>query len=66
MLRIATYNGAVALGLDDRTGSVEVGKEADLVVLTADPTDDLAHTRAIEYVLLDGRLLRPADVLAGR
>ncbi|MDX1421448.1 MAG: amidohydrolase family protein, partial [Rubricoccaceae bacterium] len=66
VLRIATHNGAAALGLADRTGSVEVGKEADLVVLTADPTADLRHTRSIEIVLLDGQLLRPSDVLADR
>lgn len=37
MQRIATSNAARALGLDARIGSVEVGKEADLVLLAADP-----------------------------
>lgn len=63
VLRMATYGGAAALGLADERGSVEVGKRADLVVLADDPTVDLAHTRAIEWVVLGGRPIAPADVL---
>ena len=66
VLRMATYNGAVVLGLAGRTGSVEAGKEADLVVLTADPTADLANTRAVEWVVLDGRVLAPDSLLGPR
>ena len=66
VLRMATHNGAVVLGLADRTGSIEVGKEADLVVLTADPTTDLANTRAIEWVVLDGHILSPNSLTAER
>ena len=58
-LRIATYNGAVSLGFEDRIGSVSVGKEADLVVLRADPVVDLANTRKIEWVIVNGVIHRP-------
>lgn len=64
VLQIATYNGAVSLGLEAQIGSVEVGKEADLVILSADPLADLANTRAIEYVVLDGDLHRPDSLTA--
>ena len=54
VLKIATYNGAWSLGLEERIGSVEVGKDADLIVLRADPSVDLSNTRRIEWVLVDG------------
>ena len=63
VLTMATYNGAVAMHMEDRIGSVEVGKEADLLILTADPVADLTNTRAIEAVVLDGRVIRPRELL---
>ncbi len=55
-LRMATIFGAEAIGLDRDLGSIEAGKLADLVILTADPLDDLRNTNAIEQVMLNGRL----------
>ena len=43
VLRMATLHGATALGLDDRLGSIEVGKLADLVAVDL----DRAHTRPV-------------------
>jgi imidazolonepropionase-like amidohydrolase len=64
VLRLATRNGAEALGIDRQTGTVELGKRADLVVLEADPLLDLANTRRILYVVLGGRLFRPEELLS--
>jgi imidazolonepropionase-like amidohydrolase/predicted esterase len=63
VLRQATRNGAEALGLLDSIGTVEVGKRADLLVLSADPTADIRNTRSIEAVIRDGVLRRPAELL---
>ena len=55
----ATRNGAIAAGMLDRIGTVEVGKEADLVLLAADPLQDIAHIRRLDTVIARGR---PVDV----
>ena len=55
-LRMATIMGAEAIGLDRDLGSIEAGKLADLVILSANPLDDLRNTNAIEQVVLNGRL----------
>ncbi len=63
VLKIATYSGAVALGLDAETGSVEPGKVADLIVLGADPTVNLGNARAISHVFRGGRFFDPSALL---
>jgi imidazolonepropionase-like amidohydrolase len=56
----ATYGGAVALGRGVELGSIELGKLADMVVLSADPTADVRHCRAIEWVIKGGAVHEPA------
>jgi len=63
VIGIATHDAAVALGIDDEFGTIEAGMRADLLVLTADPTSDLRHTRAIRWVVQDGRMMTPASIL---
>jgi len=58
----ATLEPAKFLGMADTGGSVDVGKRADLVLLDADPTKDIHNARRINAVVLDGRLLRRADL----
>ena len=55
-LRCATINGARYLGLDRDLGSLEVGKLADLVVLEANPLDDIRNSERIASVMANGRL----------
>jgi imidazolonepropionase-like amidohydrolase len=49
----ATQNGAEFLRMSD-TGTIEVGKSADLLVLDANPLDDITNTRRIHAVYLRG------------
>src|SRR5690606_29702945 len=55
-LRAATIDGADYLGLDAEIGSLEVGKQADLVVLNSNPLENIRATIDTRYVMVDGRL----------
>jgi imidazolonepropionase-like amidohydrolase len=54
---MATINAGLALHLN--VGSVEPGKEADLVVLGANPLESLRNTERIEIVIKAGQVYRP-------
>ena len=56
VLRAATLHGAEAIGHAQDLGSIEVGKLADLIVLTGNPLDDIRKTYAIKYVMKNGEL----------
>jgi len=55
-LEAASLDGAHFLGLDQEIGSITVGKLADLVVLDANPLEDIRRTVDIRYVMKVGRL----------
>jgi imidazolonepropionase-like amidohydrolase len=54
ILRAATLDNARALGLSDSLGSIQVGKRADLLLLTSDPLTDVSAYDSIETVFLNG------------
>jgi len=58
----ATIVAARAMGVADETGTLEAGKRADLVVLDADPTADIAHARRVRMVMRNGRLYEQAEL----
>ncbi|MGE5193487.1 MAG: amidohydrolase family protein [Deltaproteobacteria bacterium] len=58
-LRAATLANATALGERERLGSLSAGKTADIVLLTANPLDDIHNTRRIELVIHVGQVCRP-------
>jgi len=61
-LRVATMDSAESIGLGRDIGSLEVGKMADLLVLDANPLDDLKHTASISQVMKNGRLYDAATL----
>ncbi len=55
-LRVGTIFGAEAIGLQQHLGSIEAGKLGDILVLDANPLDDIKNTNTIRYVMKNGRV----------
>jgi imidazolonepropionase-like amidohydrolase len=58
IIRIATVNGAQALGISDKVGTVQAGKEANMIVLTSNPLVNISNTKKIEEVINEGNFVR--------
>ncbi len=63
VLKAATINGANALGIGDKLGSVEAGKLADLYVVNGNPLDDIKVARYIRHVIKAGVVYDPVVLL---
>ena len=61
-LRAATIWPAEFLGLSENSGSIAVGKRADLLLLDGNPLSHIGQTQRIRAVILDGRLLQRVDL----
>lgn len=55
-IRAATIDGAEYIGMDKDIGSLEKGKLADLIILDANPLDDIRNSDKVDQVMLNGRL----------
>lgn len=53
-IKIATLNGATYLGQQDRIGSVQIGKRADLMIVKGDPSTRVTDIENVEIVVKDG------------
>jgi Tol biopolymer transport system component len=58
-LEAGTIHGAYAMGIEKQTGSLEVGKLADLLVLDGNPLEDIRATEKLRYVMRGGALYDP-------
>jgi imidazolonepropionase-like amidohydrolase len=61
-LRAATANAAEFLAITDQRGVVAVGQNADLVLLDANPLENIANSRRIAGVILRGQWLSRSDI----
>ena len=59
VLKIATIDSARVVGVEDRTGSIAVGKNADLVLLDGNPLDNISAVRRATLVMKGDTVYRP-------
>lgn len=62
-LKIATINGARALGMEEWLGTIEPGKLADIVILEGNPLEDIRNTRRVRLVMKSGEIYVSRDLL---
>jgi imidazolonepropionase-like amidohydrolase len=58
VIRAVTVNAAEMLGWQDRIGTVEAGKFADLVAVAGDPIADITELERVKFVMKEGRVVR--------
>ena len=54
VITLSTLNGAKYIGVEEYLGSIEIGKRADIVILSKDPTINIRNSRSIERVFING------------
>lgn len=57
-LRAATLNASELLGWQDRIGTIEAGKYADIIAVEGDPLKDLSELQRVRFVMKDGRVMK--------
>ncbi len=63
-LASATLRPAEFFGLEDQMGTIELGKSSELVLLAANPLDDIANSRSVDTVITRGTVLNRAALNA--
>ncbi len=63
ILKSATLSAAIFAGEADRWGTIETGKEADLVILEQNPLEDMKYITTVSTTLIDGRIYHKKDIM---
>ena len=57
-IRSATAMGAELMGWQDRLGTVEKGKFADIIAVTGNPLSDISELERVKFVMKGGEIVR--------
>jgi imidazolonepropionase-like amidohydrolase len=63
ILQCSTINGAKALGKENEFGSIEIGKRANMVLLDANPLDNLSNWRKVSVIINKGVALKANELI---
>lgn len=56
-IQAATINGAETIGIENSVGSIEIGKKANFLVLSKDPTSNIANINTVAHVIKNGKFI---------
>jgi len=62
-IEAATRRAAELIGATDEFGTIEPGKRADLLILAANPLEDIRNTRTLEIVVTEGHVVDRTTLL---
>ena len=60
---MATLDGATFLGVQERTGSIAAGKEADLLIVRGSPSEEISDIENVEMVFSNGVAYDPKTLI---
>ena len=58
VLQAGTITNAEAMGWQDRIGSIEKGKFADIIAVSGDPLADITELQRVKFVMKGGKVIR--------
>ncbi|HSA74803.1 MAG TPA: amidohydrolase family protein [Candidatus Nitrosocosmicus sp.] len=64
IIQIATKNAAESLGISNSTGTIEEGKQADLLVLSSNPLKNISSIKDIEMIVNNGKVVNRTSLLS--
>ena len=62
VIKASTIDGAKYIGMDEDLGSIKAGKLADLIIMDADPLENIRNTEQVSHVMINGRLYESATM----
>lgn len=66
IIKMASYNNASILQIERRTGSIETGKEADLVFMRTNPSSGIKALNTAEWTMQNGQITFRQELMGGR
>jgi imidazolonepropionase-like amidohydrolase len=57
-IQSATLNAALLMGIEDKLGTLEAGKIADIIAVSGNPDQDIKAMKDVVFVMKDGKIFK--------